>query len=199
MRNALFLLVLVIAISLAAAAQDNDFAVVAGAKFTPSTSSSSATVTVNRSAAFEASFAHKFKGFSLASLQLEVPIMAAPNATIRSSNFFASKSYNSIYFTPGIRLRFASDAPASPWVAVGGGLARFSSSPVSVSGGNTSASGALKGAVDAGGGLDIKVPHVPVTFRVEAREYFSGAPNLNIPKLNLHNNVFAGAGIVLRF
>src|SRR5579863_74949 len=104
MRNALFLLVLVIAISLAAAAQGNDLAVVVGAKFTPSPSSASGTVTVNRSAAFEVNFAHQIKGFSLASLQLEIPVMAAPNATVRSSNFFASKSYNSIYFTPGIRL-----------------------------------------------------------------------------------------------
>lgn len=198
MRNAL-LVVLVLGISLAAAAQGNDLAVVVGAKFTPSPSSPSGTITVNRSAAFEASFAHTFKGFSLASLQLEVPIMAAPNATIRSSNFFASKSYNSLYITPGIRLRFAADAPVSPWVAIGGGLARFGPSDVSVAGGTSSASGALKGTLDGGGGLDMKLPHVPLTFRVEAREYFSGAPNINIPQLSLHNNIFAGAGLVVKF
>lgn len=199
MRNVLALFVLIVGISFSAAAQGNDLAVVAGAKFTPGPSSPFGAITVNRSPAFEAGFAHQIKGFSLASLQIEFPIMAAPNATIRSSNFFVTKSYNSLYITPGLRLRFASEASVSPWVALGGGLVRFAPSSVSVAGGTSSAAGALKGTGDAGGGLDFKVPVVPLTFRIEAREYFSGSPNLNIPQLSLHNTVFAGAGLVLKF
>lgn len=198
MRNILCLFVLAIAVSSSALAQGNDLAVVVGGKFTPSASSASGTTTVNHAVAFEGSFAHQIKGFTLASLQIEVPVMAAPNSTIKSSNFFASKSYNSLYITPGLRLRFASEASISPWVAVGGGVARFSSSSTSVVGGFSAASGALKGVVEGGGGVDFKAPG-PLTFRVEAREYFSGAPNLNLPNLSLHNNIFAGAGLVLKF
>lgn len=199
MRKAVFLAMFFLGSSLLAAAQGNDLAVVVGAKFAPSASSSLGSTKVNTSAAFEGSFAHQVKGFSLVSLQVEVPVMAAPNSTVKSSNLFASKSYNSIYFTPGIRLRFASSSSLSPWVALGGGVVRFGPSTVSQVGGTSAASSAWKGTGDAGAGLDFKAPVVPFTLRVEVREYFSGAPNLNIPSLSLHNNIFAGIGLVVRF
>ena len=199
MRNPVLLFVFLCGASLLAAGQGNDLAVVVGAKFTPSVSSSVGTTTVNTSLAFEGSFAHQIKGFPLLSLQVEVPVMAAPNSTVKSSNLFASKSYNSIYFTPGIRLRFASSSSISPWVALGGGVARFSPSTVSQVGGTSAATKAWKGTGDVGAGLDFKAPVVPVTFRVQVREYFSGSPNLSIPSLSLHNNIFAGIGLAVRF
>jgi hypothetical protein len=199
MRNALFLLLVIIGFSLAAAAQGNDFALVAGAKFTPSANNASATTTVNTAAGIEASLAHQIKGFSLAGLSIELPVLAVPNSTVTSSSFLSPRSYSSIYITPGARLSFASTSPISPWVAAGGGVVRFNPSPFSQVGGNTPASGSLKGAVDVGGGIDIRVARLPFRVRIEAREYFNGAPNLNILNLSLHNNLFAGAGLVFRF
>ncbi|HLJ28864.1 MAG TPA: hypothetical protein VKY85_19295 [Candidatus Angelobacter sp.] len=199
MPKTVFLFVLLCGASLVAAGQSNDLAGVVGVKITPSASSTSGTTTVNKALGFEGSFAHQIKGMSLAALQVELPVMVTPKSTVNSSNFFASKSYSSIYVTPGIRLRFAPSASVSPWVAVGVGIARFNPSATSQVGGTNPATGALKGAGDAGGGLDFKAPGLPLTFRVEVREYFSGAPNLNIPSLSLHNNIFAGGGVVLRF
>ncbi len=192
------LLFAVITISIAAAAQSADVALVAGAKFTPSPSSTSGTITANSAFAIEGSFAFQIKGFSLVSLQVEVPVMAAPNSTIKSSNLFASKSYNSLYVTPGLRLRFASGSSVSPWVAVGGGIARFNPSTITQVGGANPATTSIKGVGEAGGGIDFKAVG-PLILRAEVREYFSGAPNLNIPNLSLHNNVFAGIGLVARF
>lgn len=199
MRKIALLLIFFLGTTLLAAAQGNDLAVVVGAKFTPSASSSLGTTTVNTAAAFEGSFAHQIKGFSLVSLQIEVPVMASPNSTVKSSNLFASKSYNSIYFTPGVRLRFASSSSISPWVALGGGVVRFGPSSVSQVGGTSAAASTWKGTGDAGAGLDFKAPVIPFTLRVQVREYFSGAPNLSIPSLSLHNNIFAGIGLVVRF
>lgn len=199
MRTALCSFLFVLTVSLSAAAQGNDLALVAGGKFTPSVSSTFGTTAANTAFAVEGSFAHQIKEFPLLSLQLEIPVMVAPNSTINSSNFFASKSYNALYFTPGFRLRFASAAPISPWVAIGGGLARFNPSTTTQVGGVNAATSTVKGVGEAGAGLDFKAPGVPLTFRVEAREYFSGVPNLNIPNLSLHHNIFAGVGIVVRF
>lgn len=199
MRNALFSLLLVLGFSILASAQGSDLALVAGAKITPSASSPVGSTTVNTALGVEGSLAVQIKALPFAALQVEVPIMVTPNATVKSPDFLASKSYNSVYITPGVRLKLRPIAPVNPWVAVGGGVVRFGPSKVSEAGGVSSASGTVKGAIDFGGGVDFKAPHIPVTLRVEAREYFSGAPNLNIPSLSLHNNVFAGAGLVVRF
>jgi hypothetical protein len=198
MHKTVLLLIFLLGASLIAAAQ-NDLAGVVGVKFTPSTSSATGTTTVNTSLAFEGSFAHQIKGLPFASLQIELPVMVTPKSTVNSSNLFASKSYSSLYFTPGLRLKFAPSASISPWVAIGGGLARFNPSSTSQVGGTNPANSTLKGAGEAGAGLDFKTPILPLIFRIEARQYFSGAPNLNIPSLSLHNNIFAGGGLVVRF
>jgi hypothetical protein len=199
MRNLLSLFFCVIGFSLLAAGQAEDMAVVVGAKFSPSASSLSGATTVNTAAGFEGNIGVQIMALPFASFQVEMPVLLVPNTTISSANAFASKSYSSIFITPGVRFKFKPTTSFNPWVAAGGGLVRFGPSPVSVAGGTSSAAGALKGTFDVGGGLDFKIPHVPFTWRMEAREYFSGAPNLNISNLNLHSNLFAGIGLVVRF
>jgi opacity protein-like surface antigen len=201
MRKTVFLLLLFLSgVPVAATAQGNDLALVVGAKFTPSTSSAlGGSTSIDTRLGFEGSFAFQLKGLPLAALQLEVPVMVTPSATVNTSNLLASKNYTSLYFTPGFRLKFAPGGPISPWIAVGAGLVRFTPSTTSVSGGASPATSTVKGAGDAGAGVDIKVSFLPIRFRIEAREYFSGSPNLNIPQLSLHNNIFAGGGIALTF
>jgi hypothetical protein len=199
MRKALLGLLFSLSICLVAGAQTSELAGVVGVKVTPSTSSAvSGTTTVNTSVAFEISLAHQFKSAPFASLMWEVPVMVTPSATVNTSNLLASKNYSSIYLTPGIKLKFTA-GPINPWVAVGGGIAHFGPSTTSISGAASPASSTIKGVVSGGGGLDFKAPILPLTFRLEVREYFSGAPNLNIPQLSLHNNIFAGGGIVITF
>jgi hypothetical protein len=182
-----------------AVAQTSELAGVVGVKFTPSSSSAtSGSTSVDTALGFEFSLAHQFKGAANVSLMWEVPVMVTPSATVNTSNLLASKNYSSLYFTPGIKLKFGLPS-LSPWISIGGGIAHFSPSHTSISGGASPATSTTKGAGSAGAGLDFKAGFLPLTFRVEAREYFSGAPNLNIPQLSLHNNLFAGGGIVITF
>jgi hypothetical protein len=46
-----------------------------------------------------------------------------------------------------------------------------------------------------GGGLDFSLPIPFLGFRVEARDFHTGSSDFNVGR----NNVFAGAGIVLKF
>ena len=201
MRKRVFLLLIfVLGVSIAATAQGNDLAFVVGAKFTPSTSSAlGGSTSIDTHIGIEGSFAFQLKGLPMASLEIEVPVMVTPSANVNTSNLLASKNYTSLYFTPGFRLKFAPSGSISPWFAVGAGLAHFSPSTTSVSGSASPATSTTKGAGDVGGGVDFKMKFVPLRFRIEAREYFSGSPNLNIPQLSLHNNLFVGGGIVLTF
>lgn len=200
MQKALVLFVLCLGMSVAAHAQGNDLSAVVGAKFTPSTTSAlGGSTSIDTSVAFEVGFAVQLKALPAASLEVEVPVMVTPSAGVNASNLLASKSYSSLYFTPGLRLKFSPKGSISPWVAVGGGLAHFSPSSTSISGGASPATSTTKGVFDAGGGVDFKMSFLPLRFRIEARDYFSGSPNLNIPRLSLHNNIFAGAGVVVTF
>src|SRR5215469_15205976 len=98
MRKPVLLFLFLSAVSLAANAQGNDIAFVAGVKFTPSNSSALAgSTSVDTALAFEGSFAYQLKGLTLASLELEVPVMVTPSANVNTSNLLASKNYTSLY------------------------------------------------------------------------------------------------------
>ena len=202
MRKIFVLIGFLMAVSFSAAAQSNDLALVAGVKVTPSGSAATGapnTVDVDKSFAFEASFAHDLKSVPMVALQLELPVVAVPNADVTSSNVLASKSYSSFYFTPGFRLRFGTKLPISPWLAAGAGIAHFNPSQTNQVGGASPANSSTKGVFDVGGGLDFKAPVLPIAFRLEVREFYAGVPNLGLPRLDLHHNIFAGGGIVFRF
>ena len=104
-----------------------------------------------------------------------------------------------LWFWGEMRLKFATAFPVNPWVSAGGGLAHFNPSSTNNAGGPSGATSTTKGAFQVGAGLDFKAPAFPIALRVEAREFYAGAPNTGLPKLDLHHNVFIGGGIVLRF
>ena len=202
MRKIVLLPLLVIIVGICAAAQSNELAFIAGVKATPAGSAAIGTsneVSVDKSFAFEASYAHQLRSVPLVALQLELPVVAVPDAGLNKSNILVAKSYTSIYFTPGFRLKFATAFPVNPWVSAGGGLAHFNPSSTNTAGGPSGATSTTKGAFQVGAGLDFKAPAFPIALRVEAREFYAGAPNIGLPKLDLHHNVFIGGGIVLRF
>lgn len=193
---------LFVAVCVNAVAQKNELALVAGVKITPSGSfgaSTSNTVDVDKSFAFEASLAHTLASVPMVALQLEIPVVAVPNSDISRSNLLAARSYSSIYFTPGFRLKFATALPVNPWISAGGGMARFNPSSTNNAGGPSGATSTTKGAFDVGAGIDFKATGFPIALRVEAREFYAGVPNLALPSLDLHHNVFFGGGIVFRF
>ncbi|HWZ42836.1 MAG TPA: outer membrane beta-barrel protein [Candidatus Saccharimonadales bacterium] len=203
MRKSIFLFSMVLGIGMAAAwAQSSELGVVVGAKFTPSvgsTTSPSGKTNFDTSLAFEVSYAARLAGTQGLALQLEVPFTAVPNTGLKTSNLFASKSYSSYYLTPGLRLKLAPSSPLSPWIAAGAGFVHFNPSATNLGGGPSGVSSTTKSSYDVGAGIDFHTKKSPLLFRVQAREFYTGVPNLSIPKISIHNNVVVSGGVVFRF
>jgi opacity protein-like surface antigen len=95
------------------------------------------------------------------------------------------QDFSTIFVTPGLRLQ-AGLPFFSPFIAAGGGLAHYS--------GTASVNSSTVGVFQVGGGLDFNA--IPfLKLRAEVREFHNGTPNFNVGQ----NNVFAGAGLVLKF
>jgi opacity protein-like surface antigen len=169
--------------SVAAQAQSNEFAAEASGLFATSSYNPSAGV------GFQLNYAHRFFHVPLVSVYGEIPFVAGFNSSFSVADL-ARENYNSYYVTPGVKVKFAPGFFISPYLAAGAGWTHFSST-------QTSASDS-KFAADWGGGLDVKVfPFV--SLRLEARDFYSGVPQLSLPTTGNQNNIVVSGGVVLRF
>jgi hypothetical protein len=110
--------------------------------------------------------------------------------------------YAYIFLTPHVRVRFKASGPFSPWLSFGAGYARFleKAPPATFSfrpGTNTET-------LVFGGGLDARtllhVFKIPIGFRVEVRDFYSGLPNYNVRVTgNLQNNLEFTGGLLIKF
>lgn len=179
----LFFFVLVVPL---AQAQKNEFAVAASGILT------SASFDTSSSAGFQINYARRLVPLPLVSLYLELPFLAGFNGSRSTVLNLNHEDYNTLYFTPGLKVKFAPGFPVSPYLAAGAGWGSYRST-------NTSAT-ANKFAADLGGGVDFKVfPNI--SLRGEVRDYFTTAPTLDFPAIyhgNVNNIVFSG-GAVFRF
>ena len=149
---------------------------------------------------YQANYAHRLVDAKIAALYLEVPLSATPSTDINSSNVFAPRNYASLFITPGVKLKLLPGAGFSPYGFIGAGYARFSESSTLINGQpNTGSRGTNRGALDFGGGVDVKVlPYM--SLRGEVRDFYSGTPQLNVNLLDdKQHNVVVSGGVVLRF
>jgi hypothetical protein len=112
----------------------------------------------------------------------------------------AIPEYAYIFLTPHIRVKFHPTGPISPWFLLGGGYTRFAES---------APPGALRvatntGALEFGGGIDTapvrRVWKIPIGFRVEVRDFYTGQPNYNLPVSgNLQHNIVFTGGLLVGF
>jgi len=188
-------------LSVLAHAQAADFAVLAGGIFTTDKTPSAGTGSCTTSNPFcgqtihtpsrisyEGALAVRMVNAHLASLHFELPVVGTPTRTLEQGGF--RQDFSTVFFTPGLRLR-ASLPFFSPFVAVGGGFARYSPT----SSGTSNPGSSTVGAFQVGGGFDLS-SHIPlIGFRAEARVFHTGTPDFTVGQ----NQVFAGAGLVLRF
>lgn len=156
--------------------------------------------------AFEGGLATGFKRIHSLTLVAEFPVVFHPNGDVKSGNLSVARSYSSLFFTPALRIMYAPDRdthrgyPAVyPWISLGGGLAHFSPSSISLSGGASGAKSSTEGALQAGAGVDIGIYRKSIALRAEVRDFYTGPPNLGVAGINLRHNVVASAGIVFRF
>jgi hypothetical protein len=136
----------------------------------------------------EVAYANRLANFRVASLHLEFPVMFA---TSRNTGIL-DPGFTTFFFTPSARVKFLPSSSVSPFLSAGGGLARFF--------GETKADS--KGTFQVGGGLDFKTRLPLLGFRIEARDFMTGRPE--IPSFNSITsgrlqNIFVGGGITLHW
>jgi hypothetical protein len=201
MQKLICLGVLLLGLGLSASAQSNELAFAAGAKVTPSVGTTTAgnQTTFNTSFAFEGNYAARLAHVPFVALHLEFPVVASPTTDLTSNNLAAVSSYSSVFFTPALRLKLLPGSPVSPWFSAGYGIAHFGPGSTDQTGAGVTAKSTTKGAAEGGVGLDFHAPLLPIAFRVEARDFYTGIPNLNTLSIKARNNIFVGGGIVLRF
>jgi hypothetical protein len=99
-------------------------------------------------------------------------------------------------------VKFHPSGTFSPWLSFGGGYARFlEKTPIAAT---SFKPGTNTGTFVFGGGIDtrtlVHVLKIPIGFRVEVRDFYSGLPNYNL-KISggLQNNVAFTGGLLIRF
>src|SRR4030095_12082665 len=107
---------------------------------------------------FQGYYARRLADLKLLGVYLEFPVVVTPHTEVLSGNPLAPDRYSSLFITPGLKLKLIPGFPVSPWVAVGGGYARFESGDRLNNGQpNPAERTANRGALDFGGGVDLKV------------------------------------------
>jgi len=148
---------------------------------------------------YEGTGAVRLANFKLASLHFEAPVAGIPSAQVFFSGTPSSNALklSSVFVTPSLRVKFAPGFPISPWASIGGGWAHYHLAGPSMN----------KGALQFGGGVDIKTGIPLLGFRAEVRDFVTDQPDFGIvsiqtvgsTSLGRRHNVLAGGGIVLRF
>jgi hypothetical protein len=142
---------------------------------------------------YEGTGAVRLANFKVASLHLEVPVAGIPSAQVvfPGTPPAGPLKLSSLFVTPSLRVKLAPGFPVSPFVSIGGGWAHYS-----VGSGRTDNSGALQ----FGGGVDIKTGIPLLGFRAEVRDFITGNPDFGSLSVRAGaHNVLAGGGIVFRF
>lgn len=207
MKRFLVLFVILCASTLALA-QKADVAFVAGGSFVSDTNVTilsapnvADTLKTNNHLFLEGALGVRLVNARLVSLHLDVPFAGIPSQkiTFASDPSTVVDHLSTLFITPGLKLKVLPGAPISPWVAAGGGWARFSTD----SGIRTN-----DGVFEYGGGLDFKSGLPLLGFRAEIRDFVTGDPQFGIVSVASgngndssfhHHNLMAGGGIVLRF
>lgn len=172
-----------------ATAHSNDIAVTAGGYFAGNTP-----LNLGAAWALEGTFAHRLASLPLIGLYAELPVAGSFNSSIPTFNGQSvARSYNSLFITPGLRLKLAPSFFLSPYVSGGLGYARFSRH---LANGTTTPNSSF--AFDVGGGLDWKIAPF-LSLRGELRDFNSGGLGLETSLLGRQNNLFATLGLVIRF
>ena len=151
--------------------------------------------------ALQVNYGRRFLNRSKVALYGEINFVASPTAReITSSINTATHDFASLYITPGIRVKFRPASRISPYAVVGGGYADYEQSLTRIDGRPNQAPRELsRGVFDFGAGVDVRVWRF-VALRGEARDFYTGSPNYNIPSVSggQHNVVATGA-FVLRW
>lgn len=130
----------------------------------------------------------------------EVPVAIYPRMDLNTYLNQIPKDIGALFITPSLRLNFFSGQGLSPWLSVGGGYGRFREAPkLNFFGDNPGPTGTNTGVVQFGVGFDVRLFQL-WGIRMEARDFYSGLPDLNVtPRNNRQHNYYVGVGVIRRF
>jgi hypothetical protein len=146
---------------------------------------------------FQGEGAYRLTDAKVASLYIELPVVGIPSQRVTLTGFCCTLEHvTTTFVTPSLRFKLLPKAPVSPFVSVGAGWARYS----------ISRSVENKGALQYGGGVDVKTPFPHVAVRFEVRDFLTGDPGFSFINSSLsgqgglhHHNVLPGGGVVFNF
>lgn len=146
------------------------------------------------SVALEANYVRQIFNFRVASLGVEFPMVGVPrqDVTTTFNGIILAAHQSSFFFTPSARIKFLPSGAVSPFLSLGGGLAH-----------HESAGSVTGGALQFGGGVDFKTPLPHLGVRAEVRDFWASGLQESSSFLRItperQHNLFAGAGLVIRF
>jgi hypothetical protein len=186
-----------------AIAQQNEFGVLIGGNFTGDRDfipTSLGLLRIDNNVTFEVVYGRRIIDAKVASLHVEFLVAGTPEKSLNASNIFVPQSYSSLFLTPGLKLKIFPGSFITPYVAGGGGYARFNQSDLLINGqpnGGDQASNTF--VYDYGGGIELKIfPFI--SLRGEVRDFVSGNPGFNFPVSGgKQHNLIPAAGLVIRF
>ena len=150
---------------------------------------------------FGVNYARELIVYPIWSLSAEVPFVVNVDQDLHAAlPIRVPEGYKAFFATPAVRVNIFPTTAVSPWVSFGGGFAHFSpSSDLLFGGKNPNATGTTTGALQAGVGLDVRV-YKEFRLRGEARDFWTGMPELNVTTGKDHqHNYLVGVGVVWRF
>jgi hypothetical protein len=149
---------------------------------------------------YELNYAGRIFDAKLAALYVEVPFAGTPRTKVTTTNVLSPRSYSSIFFTPGLKLKLIPGRKYSPFASIGYGIAHFKESETTVGNQpNPDRRNTTDGVFDFAFGMDVRVIS-RLSIRGEVRDFYSELPPLNVRALSdRQHNALISAGIVLRF
>jgi hypothetical protein len=175
------------------AQEKNEVGLVIGATITPARNFSTGTASsasFNPSLVLGAEYDRRFFGGERIGLSGGLDFVASPlDVKISNPPPALIGQYAYIFLTPHVRLKFNPRGSLSPWVLLGGGYARFlEKRPTAVP------------SFVPGTRTILRVFHIPIGFRAEVRDFYSGSPNYSQPvKGDLQHNVVFTGGLLIKF
>ena len=148
----------------------------------------------------EFDYGRLLKSHKIFGLYGELPVAIYPRMDLHTQEGTIPKDIGALFVTPSARLNFFSGEGLTPWISVGGGYGRFREAPKLTFGlPNPGPTGTNTFVVQFGAGLDAWIWH-RWGARFEARDFYSGAPALNVDTgKSRQHNYFVGGGVIWRF
>lgn len=197
-----FLIAPVLFLVSGALAQSNELSVTAGRTFvsTQTVPSTDLPLHFGNPVSIGFNYGHLLAIRKIFGFYAELPVAIVPKMNLNYFNDQIPKDMGALFVTPSLRMNIFAGDRVTPWVSVGGGYGRFwESSSLNYYGANPGPTGTNTGVVQFGTGLDVWVwRHWGA--RLEARDYYSGVPNLNVDTgRSRQHNYYVGLGVGYRF